>query len=206
MFNDREEAAHLLALELLKAVKSKDVVVIALPRGAVGMGKIIAELLNSSLDILVLKKMGAPHNDELAIGVLGPNKTIFLNKDIIESLRLTKQEVKEIRTEKENERQRLEKKLRRGKAILVKGKTVIVVDDGVATGATVLAAEKYLRQEGAKKIILATPVISKDVLSNIKKYFDMVICLKKPRLFYAVGQFYRNFSQVTDQEVIDLLK
>ena len=207
MFDDREDAARKLTLKLLKLVKVKNIVVIALPRGAVAMGKIIAEYLEAPLDILVLRKMGAPYNPELAIGVVGPKKTTVWNLDILKKLRLSKQEKERIKNEKEQERDNLEKILRAGKSPLsLKGKTVILVDDGIATGATVMAARKFLLKENVKRIILATPVIAKDTFKTLDKSFDRIVTLRKPEVFFAVGQFYRIFPQVTNEEVISLLK
>lgn len=207
MFNNREEAAQMLSVKLLASVKEKNIIVIALARGAVAMGKIIANYLSVPFDILVLKKIGAPQNKELAIGVIGPKNTVFWNKDILERLRLSKEEMALLRKEKEKERKKLEKELRLGKNPLnLFNKTVVLADDGVATGATVMTAEAYLRKQKVKKIILATPVIARDTYKEIKGFFDKIILIKKPKNFYAVGQFYKSFRQVEDREVKDILK
>lgn len=207
MFLNREDAARRLSLKLLRSIRGKDIVVIALPRGAVVMGKVIAEYLEASWDVVVLKKIGAPRNPELAIGVVGPNNTFVWNMDILKKLRLSKAEKEEIKKKKENERYDLEKTLREKKRpIPLKEKTIILVDDGVATGATVMAARKFLLKEGVKKIILATPVIAKDTFNEISKSFDRVVTLRKPEHFFAVGQYYLNFPQVSNKEVIELLK
>jgi len=206
MFESREQAAKKLTLKILGKVKPKNSIVIALPRGAVVMGKIIADYLAVPLDILVTKKIGLPLNPELAIGAVAPKNTVFWNKDILNKLYLSKKDLKELQSKKEKERKLSEKRLRNGKKpINIKGKDVVLVDDGIATGATVIAAQKYLRKAKARKIILAVPLIAKDIFLEIKKAFDEVIVLKKAPDFYAVGQFYANFPQVTDKEVINLL-
>ncbi|MFH1186569.1 MAG: phosphoribosyltransferase family protein [Candidatus Levyibacteriota bacterium] len=207
MFDNREEAARMLSVKLLASVKEKDVIVIALARGAIMMGKIIADYFSVSLNALVLKKIGAPQNTELAIGVIGPKNTVFWNKDILKRLNLTRKEKETLRKRKEKERKKLEKELlvdKRSDNLL--NKTVILVDDGVATGATVRAAQIYLKKQKAKKIILATPVIAKDTFKEIKSFFDKVIFIKKPKNFYAVGQFYKSFQQVGNKEARLILK
>ncbi|MCL4354288.1 phosphoribosyltransferase [Patescibacteria group bacterium] len=207
MFDNREDAAHKLTLKLPKAYENKKTVVIALPKGAVVMGKVIANYLGVPLDIIVLKKLGAPFNPELAIGVVGPKKTVVWNQEIIKKLGLTSLERDKIKREKEEQRERLEIVLRSGKKQLnLKNKIIYLVDDGVATGATVMTARKYLLKENVDKIILITPVIAKDTFKRINKYFNKIITLRKPEVFFAVGQFYRVFPQVENREVISLIK
>jgi putative phosphoribosyl transferase len=206
MFQDREEAAKKLALKLLGKIKGSNCLIIVLPKGAVKMGKIIAEYLSCSLGILVIKKIGAPLNPELAIGAIAPS-TVFWNEDLISSLFLKQTDLNQLKKEKEKERRVLEKILTGKKRKLnFKGKNVILIDDGVATGATVLVAEKYIRKQGAKRITLAVPLIAADTYKELKKIFDETIVLKKVKNFQAVGQFYRNFPQVSNKEVVNLLK
>lgn len=205
MFEDREEAAAKLCLKLKSVVKDKNVVVIALVRGGVVLGKIIADYFKAPWGILVIKKIGAPQNSELAIGAVAPGNIVYWNRDLCEQLSLSKEQKGELRKEKEEQR-RAQEKLLGGKHIDFRGKSVILVDDGVATGATVIAAGKFLKRNGAKEIILAVPVISKDILVSIKRYFDIVCILKSIYNFYAVGQFFRNFPQVENEQVIALLR
>jgi len=206
MFESRQEAAQLLTVKLLQTLKDKDFAVLALARGAVPMGKIIADYFSCPFDTIVCKKIGAPLNSELAIGVVAPKNTIYWNKDVLKRIGLSRNTLKKLKLEKEEERKKLEKKLRSGKSLVeIKNKTVILVDDGVATGATVTAALLSLKKQKANKIILAVPVIAKDTFKDLKKSFDKIIALKKSDNFYAVGQFYRNFKQVTDEEVIKIL-
>jgi putative phosphoribosyl transferase len=207
MFKDREEAAQLLAVKILKTVKDENFVVLSLARGAIGMGKIIASYFSSPFDIIVCKKISAPLNEELAIGAVASGNIVYWNEDILSTLPLKKIQIKRLRQQKEEERKELEKKIRfRKRRVNVKNKTVILIDDGVATGATVSAGLLYLKKEKAKKVILATPVIAKDTFLNLKKIFDKIITLEKSGDFLAVGQFYQNFRQVTDKEVIDLIR
>ena len=200
MFEDREEAAARLCKKLKKIVEGKNIVVIALTRGGVVLGKIIADYFKKPLDILVVKKIVAPGNSELAIGAVAPGNTVYWNKDLCKTLALSRQEKLELKKEKENER-RNQERLLKSNHINFKRESVILVDDGVATGATVIASSKYLKNGKAKEIILAAPIISKDTLINIKKYFDNVYILECAENFYAVGQFYRHFEQIENEQV-----
>lgn len=206
VFNNREEAGELLAQKLKSFKGKKDVLALGIPRGGVVVAKIIAQKLSLILDIIVVKKIGSPSNPELAIGAVASKDTIYLEEDEQHILNITKSQIEILAAEKEKERKELEKKLRGGKVpFSVKGKTVILVDDGVATGATVKCASIFLKKEKAKRIILAIPVISKDTFNEIKTYFDQVVALSIENNFYAVGQFYSNFPQVENEEVRNLL-
>lgn len=204
-FENREEAGILLA-EKLKEFKNKSSLVLGIPRGGVLVAKKIADQLGLPLDIIAVKKIPSPYSSELAIGAVGPKKTVYWDEELCRTLRVTREiRNKELRI-KEKEREERERILRGGKIYNFRNKTVILVDDGVATGATVLVSQKFLKAQKAKKIILAVPVISKETLGNIKQYFDSVITLSVEEEFMAVGQFYRDFPQVTDEEVIDIIK
>lgn len=206
MLENRQQAGKLLT-QKLKKYKRKDVVVLGIPRGGVVVAKKVASILELPLDIIVVKKIGALNNPELAIGAVGPGNAVYWDKDLIERLGIKKDQRLNIKDQILKERRKKEKALRgREKAITVDGKTIILVDDGVATGATVMAAQKALKKMGAGKVILVIPVISKETLNDIKRYFDKVITLSVEDEFYAVGQFYKEFPQVTDQEVIKLLE
>lgn len=204
MFENREEAASKLCLKLKSVAKGKDIVVIALVRGGVVLGKIIADYFKAPLNILVIKKIGSPLNDELAIGAVGPKNTVYWNNDLCNALGLSQKEKLKLRKEKEEQR-KTQEKLFKSCHIDFKKKSVILVDDGVATGATAIAAAIFLKKEKAQEIILTVPVISKDTLLYIKRYFDNVCSLKIVKDFYAVGEFYRNFSQIENDQVIKIL-
>ena len=206
MFEDRQQAGFLLAQKLEKFADKPDVLVLGLTRGGVIVAKVISTFLNASFDALVVRKIGAPENPELAIGAVAPKNTVFWNEELVKSLRITKEEKENMRILKGAERNLQEKLLRGNKPLAILGKTVILVDDGVATGASVLSALKFLKKKKEKEVVLAVPIIAKDVLRDIKKYFDMVISLKIEKEFYAVGQFYKDFPQVSNEEVIKLLK
>ena len=206
MFQDREQAGQLLAKKLKKFVKP-NTVVLAIPRGGVVVGNVISNVLNLGFDVIVVRKIGAPHNPELAIGAVGPKDTVYWDRKLCENLGVAKSEMAKLKTIKSLE-VLVRENIFRGneKPFDVAGKIVILVDDGVATGATVIAAQKYLKKIGAKEVILAVPVISTDVLRGIKRYFDIVVALKIKEIFYSVGEFYKYFPQVENDEVIEILR
>lgn len=195
IFKDRESAGQLLA-KRLKGTKAD--LVLGIPRGGVVVAEEIAKELKLPLDIVVVRKIGAPWQSELALGALDPDGEIIWEGNLREDLNETvKSELKELK--------RREDLYRNGrKKIEVQEKTIILVDDGVATGSTVSAAIKYLKRHGAK-IILAVPVASKDSLEKIKVEADEIVVLETPEYFEAVGQFYSEFLSVSDEEVISLL-
>lgn len=207
MFANREAAGQLLAQKLQQYRRKKHVIVLGIPRGGVIVAKAVADVLELPFDIIVVRKIGAPQNPELAIGAVGPEKTVYWDQNLCQRLGINKKQKSNLKNQKERERREREEALRREKKPLtVKGKIVILVDDGVATGATVLAAQKALQKMGARQIILAVPVIAKDTYGFIKKYFESVVALEIPYEFHAVGQFYQEFSQVEDENVIELLR
>ncbi|HZQ29907.1 MAG TPA: phosphoribosyltransferase family protein [Patescibacteria group bacterium] len=206
MFESRMQAGIMLAEKLSRLVKDKNIVVLALARGGVVVGKVIAELLNAKLDVLVVRKIGAPFNQEFAIGAVAPKNTVYWNPEIIRGMRITKAQEIQLKKSKEKERKEKEKIFRGKKPFEISNKTVILVDDGVATGASVLAARKFLAKEKPKKVILAVPIIAKDTMESLKKQFDSIVSVKVKKTFQAVGEFYRSFPQVEDEEVIKLLK
>lgn len=206
MFEDRSAAGFLLAKKLEKFANSENVLVLGMARGGVIVAKVIATYLNASLDTLVVKKIGAPDNPELAIGAVAPKNTVFWNKELVQQLGVKPASAEKLRRGKEKEREEQEKHLRSERPLEIRGKTVILVDDGVATGASVIAASLYLKKEKAKTTILAVPVIAKDILKDISRYFDMIVFLRSESDFQAVGQFYENFPQVENEEVKSLLR
>jgi len=207
MFENREEAAGLLALEIEKRIQERDFIVAAILRGGIVLGKIIADYFKVPLAPLVVRKLGAPSEKELAIGALGPKNTIYWDEGLIKRLCVDKEYKSSIVKEKSSEHKNLEDIINgQRKTLDFTNKKVIVIDDGVATGTTVLCANMFLKKVGAKSIMLATPVIAKDTFNNMKKYFDKVIALEIAPNFYAVGQFYRDFPQVENKEVIQIIK
>lgn len=205
IFENREEAGNLLSLKL-RGLKENNNLVIGITRGGVVTAKAIAQSLKLPLDIMVVKKMGALDNPELAIGAVGPENTVYWDENLYRELRITNNQRSKIRDQKLQEQKKHERILRGKKSYNIKDKTIILVDDGVATGTTVITASKFLRKKEVKEIILAVPVIAKDTAINLNKYFEKVIYLDAPKEFYAVSQFYREFPQISEEEIVEILK
>lgn len=206
MFIDRQDAAKKLTPLLKKYKNSSQAIVLGLPRGGVVTAYEIAKDLHLPLDILSLRKIGAPFNPELALGAVSATGEIFLNEDLISKLDIAKDYLQQ----KISDEMALAKKryniFRPNKeALNLKGKDAILVDDGLATGATMAAAILTAKAQQAAKVIVAIPVAAKDSLEEIKIQADDVICLYVPLFFQAVGEFYQDFSEVHDQTVIQLL-
>ena len=206
MFASREEAGYLLVKELVKEALGR-VVVLGIPRGGVVIAQEVASGLRVPFSIIITKKLVAPSNPELAIGAIGNSRnSLFLNKSLVQSLGLDERHVDaEIRL-KTAEVERRKREFLLGKELDLSGKEVVIVDDGVATGATMMAAIRQAKSDGAKKVIVATPVISRDALRRLQKEADQVIYLQAPKIFFSVSQFYEHFSQVTDEEVKEILR
>jgi putative phosphoribosyl transferase len=206
-FKNRPEAGQKLAETLGKFKDAKDTIILALPRGGVVVGFEVAQKLNLPLDIVVPRKIGAPANPEFAIGAITETGEGIFNEMIIGAYGITESYLQnEIKKEKAEAERRL--KLYRGtrSPLDLKNKTVVIVDDGLATGLTMRAAVKTVKILGAGKIIVAIPVTPPDTADLIKKEVDELIYLDAPAFFGAVGEFYDEFGQTTDEEVIDLLK
>lgn len=205
MFKSREEAAELLA-QKLQNYKGKDAIILAVPRGGVVVGKTLAKKLSLPLDIVVTRKIGAPNQPELAIGAVGPEGAKFIDWGLAMRAGADEDYLKFKIEEQKKEVGKRFSKFRKGKkALELKGKIVIVTDDGIATGATIEAAVAWIRTKKPKKIILAVPVAPRDTVEKIKDKVEELIVLETPDEFFAVGQFYREFPQVTDEEVVRLL-
>lgn len=207
LFKDRRQAGEMLAQRLQQYSYSKDTLVLAIPRGGVVVAAEIAKKLNLPLDIVVTRKIGSPTQPELALGAVDPNGDVVWDEKLLGDLGL---KIDDLRSEVENqleEIKRREKLYRQGKSFLnIQGKSVILVDDGIATGATVIAAVKYLKKLKVAKIILAVPVAVADVAEEIDEFIDEKVILEVPDYLGAVGSFYQNFEPVEDEEVIKLLK
>lgn len=206
MFEDREDAGLKLCPKLKKFFNKNDCVVAGLTRGGVITAEKISSSLNLPLKVIVIKKIGAPENSELAIGAIISLKDIYWDLKIVKNLGISEKQKNLLAAKKLDEVKKLKRVLRiKTRKNEFKNKNIILVDDGVATGATVITAAKYLKRLNAKKIILATPVIATDTLISIKKYFDKVIYLEKRYDFYAVGQFYLNFEEIFDEKIAKIL-
>jgi len=206
MFQNRAQAGKKLASKLLSYKATKNLIVLAIPRGGVVVGKILSQALDCPLEVIVTKKIGAPGNPELAIGAVGVVGKPVIDEELAERVGADENYLKSKILNLKSEIKRREKIFRRDKLPLnLKDKTVILTDDGVATGATMMAAIEITRQQNPKKIIVAVPVIAKDTLEKIEKLADEVVYLDAPEMFFAVGQFYQDFSQITDEEVRKIL-
>jgi len=206
MFQNRAQAGKKLASKLLSYKATKNLIVLAIPRGGVVVGKILSQALDCPLEVIVTKKIGAPGNPELAIGAVGVVGKPVIDEELAERVGADENYLKSKILNLKSEIKRREKIFRRDKLPLnLKDKTVILTDDGVATGATMMAAVEIARQQNPKKIIVAVPVIAKDTLEKIESLADEVVFLDAPEMFFAVGQFYQDFSQITDEEVRKIL-
>lgn len=205
-FKDRKEAGALLAEALHKYVDDHNTVVIGLPRGGVVVAYQIAKQLHLPLDVIVVRKIGAPMDPELAVGALTADGQLFLNHHIMMQLGLTKHDLNLIIEAKLQEAQQRATLLHADRpAIKLNGKTVIIVDDGIATGATVQVAIEAARSQGAKHIILALPVAPSDFRSSIGSSVDLYLVLQEESFFPGISYFYEQFGQVEDSEVVRLL-
>lgn len=206
MFKDRTDAGQRLAKALSKYKNQKDAIVIGLPRGGVTVAYEIARDLHLPLDIIAVAKLGAPHNPELAIGAIAADE-VLLDQDMIDSLGVSEKYLQEEIAKKKKEVERRLLAFRGKKPDLsFTGKIVILVDDGMATGSTMEAAQHAISKKNPKKIIIAVPVAPPETLKKFSGKVDEIVCLLSPDDMMAVGQFYGSFEQVEDQEVIRLLK
>lgn len=205
MFKNREQAGKILAPKL-KAYQEKKSVILAITRGGVLVAQEVALSLNLPFYPIIVKKIGAPGNGELAIGALTYENTFFLDEELAKSVGADLNYVQKQVENKKEEIKQLQLKYNQVKAIPVREKQVIVIDDGVATGATIMAVIKYLKKKKAREIILAVPVIALDTFNQLKKSVKEIITLKKPESFMAVGQFYQQFYPVTDKQIKEILQ
>jgi putative phosphoribosyl transferase len=207
LFQDRFEAGRLLASRLSHLANRSDVVVLALPRGGVPVGFEVAKALNAPVDVFVVRKLGVPGHKELAMGAIASGGIRVLNEDVIRALGIPEEVVDEVAAEEEQELQRREREYRDGRPpIDVRGRTVILVDDGLATGSSMRVAALALKQKNPAQIVVAVPVASPDTCAEFESEVDQVICAVTPEPFRTVGQWYRDFSQTSDEEVRDLLR
>jgi putative phosphoribosyl transferase len=205
-FPNRAEAGRLLATKLSKYAGRDDVIVLGLPRGGVPVAYEVARALRVPLDVFIVRKLGVPGFEELAVGALASGGVRVLNEDVMRALPNADEIVEAVTQRETVEVQRREEKYRAGRAAPeIRGKTVILIDDGLATGATMRAAVKALRQRGAAKIVVAVPVGPPDTCREFEDEADEVVCASAPEFFQAVGQYYEDFSQTSDEEVRDLL-
>lgn len=207
MFLDRRDAGAKLASKLLKYKDNKDVLVLALPRGGVMTGYEAARALRVPMDALIVRKIGVPWQPELAAGALSETGALVINKLVVSGYKISKEFLeKEVSRQKEEISRRIEL-YRNGKGIAgLEDKIVILIDDGVATGATMKAAVETLREAKIRKLVVAIPVSPADTAEELRGMSDEFVCIETHDDFLAVGNYYQDFTQVSDEEVVDLLE
>ncbi|MFE5719965.1 phosphoribosyltransferase family protein [Streptomyces erythrochromogenes] len=205
LFTDRADAGERLA-EAVRHLEGERPVVLGLPRGGVPVAFPVARALGAPLDVIVVRKLGVPHHRELGFGAIGEGGVRVISEDIVRSSRVTQQDLADVEHAEEAELARQARRFRGDRhRVPLDGRTVIVVDDGIATGATAAAACRVVRAQGAARVVLAVPVAAPDAVARLRGETDEVVCLSAPRAFRAVGEWYRDFSQTPDEEVVSLL-
>ncbi|MBW0017344.1 MAG: phosphoribosyltransferase [Mycobacterium sp.] len=205
-FHDRREAGRVLAGQLAAYRDANDLLVLGLARGGVPVGWEVASALHAPLDVFLVRKLGVPRWSELAMGALASGGGLVMNDSVVSSLHITDQQVREVIESETVELRRREHAYRGGRPPAnARGKTVILVDDGVATGASMLAAVRALRAEGPKSIVVAVPVAPPSACRELAREAEDVVSVSSPIVFDAVGEVYADFRQVSDDEVRDLL-
>lgn len=205
-FADRRDAGRVLAQRLSKYAGRSDVIVLALPRGGVPVGYEVATLLGAPLDVLIVRKIGAPWNEELAVGAIASGDTLVLDNALLRDLGIESHAIDEVIAAERKELQRRELLYRQGRPFpTVAGKTVILVDDGLATGATMLAAVRSMRVHQPARVVVAVPVAAEEVCEMVEREAGECVCAATPPRLYAVGAWYHDFAQTTDDEVRALL-
>jgi len=206
-FPNRHEAGRALARELSHYAGRDDAVVLALPRGGLPIGFEIAHALHAPLDVFLVRKLGVPGHEELAMGAIASGGTRILNESVIEHLRITKNQIEEVAHEEEHELERREQAFRQGRPPLTfADRFCILVDDGLATGSTMRAAVMALKKQNTKHIVVAVPVGSAETCAEFESIADETACLYTPEPFLAVGRWYDDFAQLTEEEVRDYLE
>ena len=205
-FPNRAEAGRLLAEKLEKYADRNEVIVLGLPRGGVPVAYEVAKSLRAPLDVFIVRKLGVPGFEELAAGAIASGGVRVLNEDVLRALPNADEIIESVTAKETAELERREKSYRDDRpAPELRDRVVILVDDGLATGATMRAAVKALRQRGVAKIVVAVPVGPPDTCREFEDEADETICASAPEFFQAVGQYYEDFSQTSDEEVRDLL-
>ncbi|MEN3534735.1 phosphoribosyltransferase [Microbispora sp. ZYX-F-249] len=207
MFVDRRDAGLRLGERLRGLPGAEDAVVLGLPRGGVPVAFHVARALGAPLDVIVVRKLGVPYQPELGFGAIGEGGVRVLNPDVLRLANVSRDEMAEV---ERRERAELERRARRFRGdrtpVDLAGRTVIVVDDGIATGGTARAACQVARAHGASRVVLAVPVGAPETIASLRRDADEVVCLDTPDHFYAIGAWYDDFSQTRDEDVIECLR
>lgn len=205
-FQDRSEAGKILAAHVAKAVDDPDIIVLALPRGGVPVAFEVARSLRAPMDIYVVRKLGLPGEEELAIGAIASGGVRVLNRALIAHLQIPEELIERVTAQQSIELERREQLYRGTRGLIpLRGHTTILVDDGLATGATMLAAVRSVRAQQPRRIVVAVPVASSSACEDIREDVDQIVCVVTPEPFLAVGAWYDDFSQTSDSEVRSLL-
>jgi predicted phosphoribosyltransferase len=208
-FRDRRQAGRELAETLRTRQRAGDLpdpLVLALPRGGVAVAREVAAALDAPLDVLVVRKIGAPHQEELGVGAMAGDEVPLLDEDALRHLRIDEAALAPVIERERAELRRRERLYRHGRpAPDLRGRTVIVVDDGLATGSTARAALRFVRRQAPGRVLLAAPVCSPEGAEAMRAEADDVICLHRPAAFMAVGLWYEDFDQLTDEDVLEAL-
>lgn len=204
LFRNRREAGQQLA-DKLSAYKDRGVIVLALPRGGVPVGEPVARALHAPLSVLIARKIGSPQDPEFGIGAVAEGGVIISERRAVRALGMSQEDFRTAADEQAREVERRARIYRAGALPELEGKIVILVDDGLATGITTRAALRTLRQMHVQRIVVAIPVCSKNIAARLKKEADEVVCLMSPENFRAVGDWYEDFPQLTDEEVLETL-
>lgn len=206
LYQDRRDAGRQLAARLAHYANRPDVIVLALPRGGVPVGYEVARSLGAPMDVFVVRKLGVPGHEELAMGAVATGGVVILNDSVVLGLKIPENVIMGVLAREEQELERRERQYRGGRPPRdVEGRTVILVDDGLATGSTMRAAVRALREEGPSSVVVAVPVAASTTCEEFRGIADEIVCAATPEPFYAVGLWYADFTPTTDAEVSDLL-
>ncbi len=206
-FRDRAEAGRMLAETLREYANRDEVVVLALPRGGVPVGFEVAKALKAPLDVFVVRKLGLPGQEELAMGAIASGGVRVLNRELIRAVGIPNDVVEQVTQEEQRELERREREYRDGRPpVDVRGRTVILVDDGLATGSSMRVAVLALKKKEPTRIVVAVPVAPRESCAELEAVADRVVCAVTPEPFGGVGQWFADFSQTSDEEVRDLLR
>lgn len=205
-FRDRHHAGRVLAEHLQPYAGEQGLLVLALPRGGVPVGYEVARALRAPLDVFLVRKLGVPGHEELAMGAIASGGVRVLNPSVIRMLEVTEDQISAVAVDEQRELERREREYRQGRGMpQVEGRTVLLVDDGLATGSTMRAAAAALRAQDPGRLVIAVPVAAPETCDEFRGEVDDVVCALTPEPFRAVGLWYDDFSQTTDEEVRDLL-